>query len=276
MQPLSDDRVADEPPVLVEPDAVDAGGGRDHLEPAGAAQRADRGAEGGAAGGGHRGGRGQRRAGRGADRFGRRRSASGRTCASTPPRCSPATGVRVGHRRAALQPDRRALAGMPKPVVAAVNGSCVGAGLGFALACDLRMAAAGAAFATAFAAIGLTADSGLSASLVHSLGAARAAELLLLGEPFSAEQADAVGAGAGGGVGRAGAGRRAGAGPQPGRRPDRWPTPRSRRRWRWARCPAGRGAGRRGGGAGPARADQGPRGAVEAFLAKQRPTFEGA
>jgi 2-(1,2-epoxy-1,2-dihydrophenyl)acetyl-CoA isomerase len=86
-------------------------------------------------------------------------------------------------------PIVRALAGMPKPVVAAINGSCVGAGLGFALACDLRVAAAGATFATAFAAIGLTADSGLSASLVHSLGAARAAELLLLGEPFSAEQA---------------------------------------------------------------------------------------
>jgi 2-(1,2-epoxy-1,2-dihydrophenyl)acetyl-CoA isomerase len=86
-------------------------------------------------------------------------------------------------------PIVRALAGMPKPVVASINGSCVGAGLGFALACDLRVAAAGSTFATAFAAIGLTADSGLSASLVHSLGAARAAELLLLGEPFSAEQA---------------------------------------------------------------------------------------
>jgi 2-(1,2-epoxy-1,2-dihydrophenyl)acetyl-CoA isomerase len=86
-------------------------------------------------------------------------------------------------------PIVRALAEMPKPVVAAVNGTCVGAGLGFALACDLRVAAEGTRFATAFAAIGLTADSGLSASLVHSLGASRAAELLLLGEPFTAEQA---------------------------------------------------------------------------------------
>lgn len=82
-----------------------------------------------------------------------------------------------------------ALAGMPKPVVAAVNGTCVGAGLGFALACDLRVAAEGARFATAFAAIGLTADSGLSAFLVHALGAARASELMLLGEQFTAEQA---------------------------------------------------------------------------------------
>jgi 2-(1,2-epoxy-1,2-dihydrophenyl)acetyl-CoA isomerase len=82
-----------------------------------------------------------------------------------------------------------ALAGMAKPVVAAVNGACVGAGLGFALACDLRLAAEGASFATAFAAIGLTADSGLSASLQRAVGAARAAELLLVGEPFTAEQA---------------------------------------------------------------------------------------
>lgn len=86
-------------------------------------------------------------------------------------------------------PVVRALAGMPKPVVAGINGGVVGAGLGFALACDLRIAAEGASFGTAFAAIGLTADSGLSASLVHAVGAARAAELMLLAEPFTAEQA---------------------------------------------------------------------------------------
>jgi len=90
-------------------------------------------------------------------------------------------------------PIVRALATMPKPVVAAINGAAVGAGLGFALACDLRVAAEGATFATAFAAIGLTADSGLSASLVHSLGHARATELMLLGEPFDAAQARAAG-----------------------------------------------------------------------------------
>jgi 2-(1,2-epoxy-1,2-dihydrophenyl)acetyl-CoA isomerase len=65
----------------------------------------------------------------------------------------------------------------------------VGAGLGFALACDLRVAAETAVFATAFAGIGLSADSGLSATLVHALGASRATELLLLGESFTAEQA---------------------------------------------------------------------------------------
>ena len=78
---------------------------------------------------------------------------------------------------------------MPKPVLASINGTCVGAGLGLALACDLRVAAASARLATAFAAIGLTCDSGLSATLVRAVGAARASELILLGEPFTAAQA---------------------------------------------------------------------------------------
>ena len=91
--------------------------------------------------------------------------------------------------QAHYNPIVRALTSMPKPVIAAINGAAVGAGLGFALACDLRVAAEGASFATAFAAIGLSADSGLSASLVHTLGAARASELMLLGESFDAARA---------------------------------------------------------------------------------------
>ena len=85
------------------------------------------------------------------------------------------------------------LAGMPKPVIAAINGACVGAGLGFALACDLRIAADTAKFGTAFTAIGLTCDSGLSVTLALAVGAARASELVLLGETFGAEEALAWG-----------------------------------------------------------------------------------
>jgi 2-(1,2-epoxy-1,2-dihydrophenyl)acetyl-CoA isomerase len=85
------------------------------------------------------------------------------------------------------------LVDLPYPVVAAINGPCVGAGLGFALACDLRIAAAGLAFYTAFTGIGLTADSGLSAGLAHAVGVSRAIELLMLNEPFSAEDALAWG-----------------------------------------------------------------------------------
>ncbi|MFP5019483.1 enoyl-CoA hydratase/isomerase family protein [Pseudonocardia phyllosphaerae] len=82
-----------------------------------------------------------------------------------------------------------ALSGMAKPVIAAVNGPCVGAGLGLALAADLRIAAEGLKFATAFTGIGLTADTGLSASLAHAVGVARATELLLCGDTFSADDA---------------------------------------------------------------------------------------
>lgn len=91
------------------------------------------------------------------------------------------------------RPIVRSLVTMRKPVVGAVNGTCVGAGLGFALACDVRVMAAGARLATAFTGIGLTSDSGLALTLVEAVGAARARELLLLGTTFTAEEAVAMG-----------------------------------------------------------------------------------
>lgn len=81
------------------------------------------------------------------------------------------------------------LATMPKPVIAAINGTCVGAGLGFALACDLRVFASGATLGTAFSGIGLTCDSGLSSTLSRAVGEARARELVLLARNFSPEEA---------------------------------------------------------------------------------------
>jgi 2-(1,2-epoxy-1,2-dihydrophenyl)acetyl-CoA isomerase len=85
------------------------------------------------------------------------------------------------------------IATMPKPVIAAVSGACVGAGLGLALACDLRVLSSSATFRTAFTAIGLTCDSGLSATLVRAVGQSRASELVLLGATFGTEQAVAWG-----------------------------------------------------------------------------------
>lgn len=82
-----------------------------------------------------------------------------------------------------------ALSALRVPVVVGINGACAGAGLGIALAGDLRVAAAGAKFTTAFTGIGLSSDSGLASRLVHCVGAARASELLLLPEPFLAETA---------------------------------------------------------------------------------------
>lgn len=82
---------------------------------------------------------------------------------------------------------------MEKPVIAAVNGHCVGAGLGLALACDLRVFATDARFSTAFSAIGLTFDSGLSFTLPRAVGVARAAKLMMLGSTFGPEEAVAWG-----------------------------------------------------------------------------------
>lgn len=82
---------------------------------------------------------------------------------------------------------------MPKPVIAAVNGSAAGAGASLALACDLRVAAQRASLLMAFARVGLGADSGASVSLQRLAGAAKAAEMLLLAEPVDAQRALAAG-----------------------------------------------------------------------------------
>jgi 2-(1,2-epoxy-1,2-dihydrophenyl)acetyl-CoA isomerase len=87
-------------------------------------------------------------------------------------------------------PITLAIAGMPKPVVAAVNGVAAGAGAGFAFAADYRLLAESAAFNTSFAGIALTADSGISWSLPRLVGPARAAELLLF--PRSVKSGEAL------------------------------------------------------------------------------------
>ena len=90
-------------------------------------------------------------------------------------------------------PIVRALTGMPKPVIAAVNGMAAGAGASFAYACDLRVAAPVAKFLMAFATIGLTADSGASWTLPRLIGYGRAMEMMLLAKPVTAEEALALG-----------------------------------------------------------------------------------
>jgi 2-(1,2-epoxy-1,2-dihydrophenyl)acetyl-CoA isomerase len=85
------------------------------------------------------------------------------------------------------------LAQLPFPTIAAVNGTAAGAGLGLACVLDYRIGAAGTRYTTAFTGIGLTADSGLSWSLPRLVGAGRAAELLLLAQPFTSERALEIG-----------------------------------------------------------------------------------
>lgn len=86
-----------------------------------------------------------------------------------------------------------ALAQLPFPTIAAINGTAAGAGLGIACALDYRIGAAGTRYTTAFTGIGLTADSGLSWSLPRLVGAGRAAELLLFAQPFTSERALEIG-----------------------------------------------------------------------------------
>jgi 2-(1,2-epoxy-1,2-dihydrophenyl)acetyl-CoA isomerase len=83
----------------------------------------------------------------------------------------------------------RLIASMPKPVVAAVNGMAAGAGASLAYVCDLIIASEKATFLMAFSGIGLAPDSGASWTLQRLVGRAKAAELLLLGEPVRAPQA---------------------------------------------------------------------------------------
>lgn len=80
-----------------------------------------------------------------------------------------------------------------KPVIAAVNGSCVGIGLTQALMCDVRFAAAGAKFAAPFARRGLIAEYGISWILPRLVGWAVALDLLLTGRTFLAQEAAELG-----------------------------------------------------------------------------------
>jgi 2-(1,2-epoxy-1,2-dihydrophenyl)acetyl-CoA isomerase len=75
------------------------------------------------------------------------------------------------------------------PIVCAVNGVAAGAGAGFALACDIVLAAKSARFVQAFVKIGLVPDSGASFFLSHSVGEARARALAMLGDAIDAETA---------------------------------------------------------------------------------------
>lgn len=83
--------------------------------------------------------------------------------------------------------------GIPKPIVAAVNGPAAGVGFALACYCDVRLAAAGAKLTTAHGRLGLPAEFGLSWLLPRLIGAARAADLLLSSRIVLAEEAREMG-----------------------------------------------------------------------------------
>ena len=82
---------------------------------------------------------------------------------------------------------------LPLPTIAAVNGPAVGAGLNLAMCCDVRLAGPAASFGATFTRIGLHPGGGCTWFLVRALGASRALQTLLLGEPLDRAKAQAWG-----------------------------------------------------------------------------------
>ncbi len=87
----------------------------------------------------------------------------------------------------------RALPAVKKPMIAAVDGLAVGIGTTLMFHCDLVYATPGASFRTPFVDLGLVPEAGSSLLAPRVMGHVRAFELLVLGQPFSGEDARAAG-----------------------------------------------------------------------------------
>jgi 2-(1,2-epoxy-1,2-dihydrophenyl)acetyl-CoA isomerase len=95
----------------------------------------------------------------------------------------------AGRLRTNYHPTIRAVRELEKPVIAAVNGPAAGAGLSFACACDLRLAAESATFVPAFINIGLVPDMGGTFFVTRLLGSPRAFEWMTSGRRLTAQEA---------------------------------------------------------------------------------------
>ncbi len=95
--------------------------------------------------------------------------------------------------RRRYHPIVRIIRSMPKPVIAAVNGPALGAGLGLACACDVRVASSEATFRAAWARVGLAPDAGAAYFLPRLVGVGRAFDLLLSGELVEVQEALRIG-----------------------------------------------------------------------------------
>jgi 2-(1,2-epoxy-1,2-dihydrophenyl)acetyl-CoA isomerase len=95
--------------------------------------------------------------------------------------------------RETYHPNVLAVRALEKPVIAAVNGACAGAGLSFACACDIRIAADTAAFVPGFIGIGLIPDAGGTYFIHRLLGASRAFEWMSSNRRLTAAEAHAWG-----------------------------------------------------------------------------------
>ena len=117
-----------------------------------------------------------------------RRSTDAAAKAAVPETIEERADMLRGHGRTAL-----ALARMPKPTIALVNGAAAGAGLSLALACDLRVMADTAVMRAAYARIGLSGDLGISYFLNRLVGPARASEILFLDPKIDGVRAEQIG-----------------------------------------------------------------------------------
>ena len=86
-------------------------------------------------------------------------------------------------------PNVRAIRALEKPVLAAINGACAGAGLSLACACDVRVASSEASFVPGFIGIGLVPDAGSTWFLHRLLGFSRAFEWMVSNRRLSADEA---------------------------------------------------------------------------------------
>jgi len=95
--------------------------------------------------------------------------------------------------RETYHPNVLAIRALEKPVIAAVNGACAGAGLSLACACDIRIAADNASFVPGFIGIGLVPDAGGTYFIHRLLGASRAFEWMSSNRRLTAAEAHAWG-----------------------------------------------------------------------------------
>jgi 2-(1,2-epoxy-1,2-dihydrophenyl)acetyl-CoA isomerase len=100
---------------------------------------------------------------------------------------------RVARQRRAQHATTGMLYGMSKPTVAALPGAAAGAGLGLALACDVRVGCDATVIATAFARVGLSGDYGTTWLLRHLVGPSSARRLLFFGDRLDSRQAHDLG-----------------------------------------------------------------------------------